>query len=150
MEPDRDVRRPAPWKLVLGGLVLFAAGVGTGVLASQGSGSEETTVSAGAPAGGRETSAPISAPTSDDGGSGGASASTAPSPSAAPTTSLGVSAACVRAGEGGQQALEAVDAAGDAVADLDAQRLDEIIDALRPLRLSLPGDVAACRRTVAG
>lgn len=76
---------------------------------------------------------------------GASSPSSSPSEAAASGAPVPVPQACVQAGEAAQQALDAVDRAGGALAELDAVSLDQIIDGLQPLREQLPGQVAACR-----
>lgn len=119
--------------LAVAGVVLFVVGLLVGGVAGGdgGGGTAEGTASS-------EPSA-SSTPSAD-----------ATSAAPAPVTAADVAAACVRAGQGAQEALDAIDEAGDAVADLDAERLDTLIDGLRPLRLALPGDIADCRAAVSG
>lgn len=150
MERSEGTTRPrGPGRAVLlaGGVLLLAVGLAVGYVLPRGSGGD-TTGTSSAPA---LTATPSSSTSSSTSSTPGSSPSTS-SPSASSTQPVGrqdVPAACVRAGEGAQEALEAIDEAGDAVADLDARRLDQLIDGLLPLRQQLPVDVAACRSAAA-
>lgn len=133
MEPgERPPRRRAGvprWVLLLvAGVVLFGAGLAAGrVLVPEPPGT------AAAPSSTRTAGASSPSPSSS------------PSEEAASGAPVPVPQACVQAGEAAQQALDAVDRAGGALAELDAVSLDQIIDGLQPLREQLPGQVAACR-----
>ncbi|MBC3762263.1 hypothetical protein ACUN7V_10555 [Quadrisphaera oryzae] len=129
MEPgERPPRRRAGvprWVLLLvAGVVLFGAGLAAGRVLVPGQPEQPGTAAA---------------PSSSS------AASSSPSEAAASGAPVPVPQACVQAGEAAQQALDAVDRAGGALAELDAVSLDQIIDGLQPLREQLPGQVAACR-----
>lgn len=131
MEPgERPPRRRAGvprWVLLLvAGVVLFGAGLAAGRVLVPGQPGT--------------AAAPSSTRTA-----GASSPSSSPSEAAASGAPAAVPQACVQAGEAAQQALDAVDRAGGALAELDAVSLDQIIDGLQPLREQLPGQVAACR-----
>lgn len=131
MEPgERPPRRRAGvprWVLLLvAGVVLFGAGLAAGRVLVPGQPGT--------------AAAPSSTRTA-----GASSPSSSPSEEAASGAPVPVPQACVQAGEAAQQALDAVDRAGGALAELDAVSLDQIIDGLQPLREQLPGQVAACR-----
>jgi hypothetical protein len=76
----------------------------------------------------------------------GADAEPAPDGSAAGgTVELVVNDECLRAVNAAQDMARVVDDLGEAAADLDAARLDEVVRRLQPLQDRLQADVTACR-----
>lgn len=71
-----------------------------------------------------------------------------PSPSAVPAPGSGaevtVDAACLQAVRAAQSAASAIADAGDALATLDAARLDQLVRRLQPIQDQLRTDGAAC------
>jgi hypothetical protein len=84
-----------------------------------------------------------------DDGSTGAAPSSAPSSASATSTSTDVEVrvdeACLRALDAARQAYDALDGVGQALADLDAARLDEIVHRLQPLQQQVSEGTDDCR-----
>ncbi|MCZ2850432.1 hypothetical protein [Modestobacter sp. VKM Ac-2978] len=71
-----------------------------------------------------------------------------PLPGAPPTgetAEVVVNAACLRAVNGAQDVVAAIDELGEAVGEFNAARLDEVIRQLQPLQGRLSGDIAGCQ-----
>ena len=71
-----------------------------------------------------------------------------PLPDAPPTgetAEVVVNAACLRAVNGAQDVVAAIDELGEAVGEFNAARLDEVIRQLQPLQGRLSGDIAGCQ-----
>ncbi|WP_164701255.1 hypothetical protein [Modestobacter sp. KNN46-3] len=71
-----------------------------------------------------------------------------PLPDAPPTgetAEVVVNAACLRAVNGAQDVVAAIDDLGEAAGEFNAARLDEVIRQLQPLQGRLSGDIAGCQ-----
>jgi hypothetical protein len=85
---------------------------------------------------------------SPDDGPPSAAPSSAPAEPLAPGTAT-VTDACVEALSAAEDTVDVLDEIGSALADLDARRLDEVVQDLRPLRDRVRAGTAACDVEVA-
>lgn len=90
-----------------------------------------------------EGSAPV--PTATPAPTTGAAVPLPDAPPTGETAEVVVNAACLRAVNGAQDVVAAIDDLGEAASQLNAARLDEVIRRLQPLQGRLTTDIAGCQ-----